>query len=328
MSRTSSGHDGKFIGPSIEEILSCIGDAVISTDVVGKIVLFNPAAETIFGYRAEDILGSDIERLIPARFRGAHKGHIAAFGSAPSDVARAMASEREVVGLRRNGNEFAAEAMLSCRHLDRMTLLTVVIRDISQRKAIDEEREIIVAEMSHRFSNIIAMVNSVIGMTARSVASVDEFRDVLEGRLHAISRNQAALVEPGRAVQFAALVAFELAPFRSETGNAIVLDGVDLTVPAKQAVRISLLVHELTTNAVKYGALSTAEGSLRLAWNTERDGDADYLVLDWIERGGPPVSPPTRRGSGSALIERSFGLSNSTVTYAPEGLTARFRIRL
>ena len=239
-----------------------------------------------------------------------------------------MASEREVVGLRRDGSEFAAEAMLSCRHLDHMTLLTVGFAMSARARRLKRRARLIVAEMAHRFSNIFAMVNSVIGMTARSVASMNEFRDVLEGRLHAILHNQAALVEPGRAVRFGDLIAFELAPFRSEAGDAIVLEGDELTVPAKQAARISLLLHELTTNAVKYGALSAAGGSLRLAWTTEREGDVDYLVLDWIERGGPPVSPPTRRGSGSAMIERSFGVANSTVTYAPEGLSARFRIRL
>ena len=88
--------DADFLGPSAEEILSCIADAVISTDVHGKILLLNPAAEKLFGYSAPEVLGTGIQILIPTRFRETHKRHVASFGSASSDVGRAMASEREV----------------------------------------------------------------------------------------------------------------------------------------------------------------------------------------------------------------------------------------
>lgn len=323
-----TSQDAKFLGPSIEEILSCIADAVISTDINGKILLFNPAAETIFGYSAPDILGSNIEMLIPGRFRESHAAQVASFGSAPKDLARAMASERDVLGLRSDGTEFAAEAMLSCRHLERMTLLTVIIRDVSERKALEEERHVIALEMAHRFSNVMAMVNSVIRLTARSVLTVDEFSEALEGRVGAILRNQASLVEPGREALFSELVDYELAPFRSCVSNRVRATGPKVTVCARLAVRISLVLHEMTTNAVKYGALSTDDGLLQLEWETEQVGDASYVLLDWIETGGPPVTPPVRRGSGSSLIERSFGVSSSTIEYRSEGLAAHFRIRL
>jgi two-component sensor histidine kinase len=88
------------------------------------------------------------------------------------------------------------------------------------------------------------------------------------------------------------------------------------------------VLHELTTNAVKYGALSSAEGSLQVNWTTEQEGASNYVMLDWIETGGPPVTPPDRRGFGSTLIERSFGAPNTVVDYKPEGLTAHFRIKL
>jgi PAS domain S-box-containing protein len=132
--------DTEFLGPSAEEILACIADAVISTDIHGKILLFNPAAEKLFGYSAPEVLGTSIQLLIPPRFRENHGRHVASFGAASSDLARAMASEREVFGLRSNGTEFPAEAMLSRRFLGRMTLLTVVIRDTSYQKVLDEQR--------------------------------------------------------------------------------------------------------------------------------------------------------------------------------------------
>ncbi|MCY7339725.1 MAG: PAS domain S-box protein [Sphingomonas bacterium] len=328
MSTKSNEPDAKFLGPSAEEILACIADAVVSIDDQGTILLFNPAAEKLFGYSAPEVLGTSIQLLIPPRFRETHARHVASFGSASSDLARAMAGEREVFGLRRDGTEFPAEAMLSRRFLGRKTLFTVVIRDASYRKALDEQRNLIASEMAHRFSNIMAVVNSVISLTARSVSTVEEFRDVLEGRLRSVSRTQKALLEPGREVQLVELVELELAPFRNDASSSISVCGPELTIPAQQAVSISLVLHELTTNAVKYGALSKTGGSVQLAWKAEHDGDARYVLLDWIETGGPPVKIPVRRGFGSALIERCFGLSNSVVKYNPEGLTAHFRIRL
>jgi PAS domain S-box-containing protein len=320
--------DAEFLGPSAKEILACIADAVISTDVNGNILLFNPAAEKLFGYSAPEVLGRSIQLLIPPRFRENHNRHVASFGSASSDVARVMASEREVFGLRSDGTEFPAEAMLSRRFLGRMTLLTVVIRDTSIQKTLDEQRNLITSEMAHRFRNLMAVVNSVVSLSARSVSSVPEYRDALEGRLRSVSRTQEALLEPGREVQLNELVELELAPFRNDPSNRISVRGSEVTIPAQQAVSLSLVLHELTTNAVKYGALSKLEGSVQVAWKTEQEGVVRYLLLDWIEKGGPPVMSPIRRGFGSALIESCFGSSNSVVEYNPEGLTAHFRIRL
>ena len=320
--------DGEFLGPSVEEILSCIADAVISTDAEGKILLVNPAAEVIFGYRATEILGSNIEILIPTRSRSDHAAHLAGFSAAPGDVARKMAGERKVLGLRRDGSEFAAEAMLSCRHLEHITLLTVVIRDVSQRMAVEAQRELVVGEMAHRFGNIMAMVNSIVRLTGRSVSSVEEYRTRLEGRLHALLRNQEALTKPGGKVRLMALLEAELAPFRSAENHTIDLHGEDLVLQSTQSINLSLVIHELTTNALKYGALSQAGGCLQLSWLLEQDGDAHHLVLDWIEQGGPPVNPPADLGFGSTLIAHSFGPGNSRIDYNPEGLVARFRIEL
>lgn len=322
------GGDAEFHGPSAEELLSCIADAVISTDEQGNILLFNPAAEKLFGHSTREVLGTSIHLLLPPRFRKTHARDVAGFGAAPSEAARAMAREREVFGLRRDGSEFPAEAMLSRRFIGGKAVLTVVIRDVSYRNALDQQRKLIASEMAHRFKNIMAVVNAVISLTARSVSSVTEFRSVLEGRLRSISQTQDALLGPWKDVQLTELVELELAPFRNGSGARISLRGPPLTIPTQQAVSMSLVLHELVTNAVKYGSLSNTEGSVQLDWTVEDDGDARYLLLDWIESGGPPVETPVRRGFGSDLIARCFGPSSSVVKYDPAGLAAHFRIRL
>ena len=177
MSTNANEPDADFLGPSAEVILACIADAVISTDAQGKILLFNPAAEKLFGYIGPEVLGKNIQLLIPLRFRENHDRQVAGFGSASSDVARAMANEREVFGLRRDGTEFPAEAMLSRRFLGGKTLITVVIRDTSYQKSLNEQRNLIASEMAHRFRNLMAVVNSLVSLTAGSVSTVEEFRD-------------------------------------------------------------------------------------------------------------------------------------------------------
>jgi len=318
----------EFLGPSAEEILSCVADAVISTDEKGNILLFNPAAEKLFGYSATDVLGTSIHSLIPTRFREAHASDVAGFGSAPTETVRAMGSEREVCGLRRDGTEFPAEATLSRRSFRRNTILTVVIRDVSHRNKLDEQRNLIASEMAHRFKNIMAMVNAVVSLTARSVSTVEEFRDVLNGRLHSISRTQDALLEPGRDIQMIDLVEMELAPFRNDNQNRITAQGPEVTISMQHAISIILALHELAANAAKYGSLSSVDGSVKLNWTTAFEGGADYLLLEWIETGGPPVELPVRRGFGSDLLGRCFGPSNSVVEYNPDGVKAQFRIRL
>jgi two-component sensor histidine kinase len=239
-----------------------------------------------------------------------------------------MAGEREVFGLRRDGTEFRAEAALSRRFLGAKTVLTVVIRDVSYRIALDEQRNLIALELAHRFKNIMSVVSAVITLTARSVSSVTEFRDVLEDRLGSISRNQDALLGPASDIQLIELVKNELAAFRYDASNRFRLHGPELTIPTQLAVSISLVLHELATNAAKYGSLSNTEGYVQLNWTNGREGDARFLLLEWTERGGPSVEPPVRRGFGSDLIVRCFGPSSSVVKYNPEGLTAHFRIPL
>jgi len=300
----ASGRDAKFLGPSTEELLSCIADAVISTDEQGNILLYNPAAEKLFGHPAAEVMGTSIQLLIPPRFRKAHARHVADFGSAPTETARVMASEREVCGLRRDGTEFPAEAMLSRRVLGPNTLLTVVIRDVSYRKELAEQQNLIASELAHRFKNIMSIVNAVVSLTSRSVSTVAEFRDALESRLSSISRTQDALLIPGNDVQMSYLAGLELEPFRNEQTNRITLHGPVVTIKTQQAVSISLVLHELATNAAKYGSLSNDEGSVKLEWTTAPDGDDFYLLLEWSETGGPPVKPPIRRGCGSDLMGR------------------------
>ena len=123
------------------DILALIGDGVVSTDGSGRILLFNRAAEEIFGYEADEILGETVEILLPRRFRARHVSDVKAFAADSEATRRIMGHRRDVLGQRKNGEEFPVEATLSRHVLSGNTTLTVVIRDVSERRHLEQELE-------------------------------------------------------------------------------------------------------------------------------------------------------------------------------------------
>ena len=305
----------------MQAILSLVGDGVISTDDAGQIMLFNRAAEAMFGYAVDEVLGRSVELLIPDRFRDRHFTDVIRFGASTGLEPRLMGSNREVVGRRKTGEEFAAEATISKQEVRGRRILTVVVRDISERKRVEEEREILVAELAHRMKNAMAVVNSIVSLTARSSRSVADFEDSLQARLVAISQAQDILIRGGWSeVLLRDLLKSELAPFREE-GNNIAVDGPEIRIGAHAVMSLGLVVHELATNAVKYGALSRPGGHVQVEWRRSISKET-CLVLEWQESGGPVPTMPSRTGFGSAMIQRSLRALHGVaeITYPQEGL--------
>ena len=190
-------------------------------------------------------------------------------------------------------------------------------------KRLDEEeayRQIVVADLSHRVKNKLATIYAILRHELRG------HRDVWEsaaGRLRALSAADdfLAAAEEGHDVALTQILEMELAPY----GNARVsMEGEPLALAGKLPSVLSLIVHELATNAAKYGALSGEGGSIDIRWRE----DGEHIVLEWKESGGPPVSPPARRSFGTSLIERSLdGFKGSAhLEFAPTGVVCRMRL--
>ncbi|MFO1061994.1 MAG: response regulator [Dongiaceae bacterium] len=172
--------------------------------------------------------------------------------------------------------------------------------DITERKEVEERQQVLVGELDHRAKNLLAVVQSVLHLTR--AATTAEFVAAVEGRIKALSRTHALLSESRwRGVELGRLVGEELAPFR-RPGRQIEAFGPVISLRPGSAQSLALALHELATNAAKYGALSVPEGGLTLTWTVE-DG---RLVLRWTESGGPPVTPPTRKGFGTKVIGASI----------------------
>jgi PAS domain S-box-containing protein len=179
-----------------------------------------------------------------------------------------------------------------------------IIRDITERKNAEETQQVMVDELNHRVKNTLATVRALSTQTFRTAPSPEAFCEAFEGRLLALSHTHNLL---NRSCWTGAglrdILKQELAPYAGADGRSFTLDGDDLELGPVTAVTLGMAFHELATNAVKHGALSVAGGKVLVAWRMSRPG---RLHVEWREMGGPPVSPPRRRGFGSRLIEQAL----------------------
>jgi two-component sensor histidine kinase/PAS domain-containing protein len=202
------------------------------------------------------------------------------------------------------------------------------VADITARKEVEEDRRareekegLLMREMHHRAKNMLSVVDAIAHQTV--TRNPDDFVARFSERIQALSANQDLLVRnEWKGVEIKALVNAQLAHFADLIGSRIAADGPQLSLKAVTAQAIGLALHELSTNAGKYGALSTNRGRVDIGWGT----DGDTFTMSWIESDGPPVSEPTRRGFGSVvmgvLAERSLG-GSVNLDYAPAGVQWR-----
>jgi PAS domain S-box-containing protein len=287
----------------LASIVQTSDDAIISKDLNGIINSWNGGAERLFGYTAEETIGRPVTMLIAAD-RADEESSI---------LERLRRGERinhyETVRRRKNGS--LVEISLSVSPIlgadGRIIGASKIARDISEQK-------LLLAEIMHRVKNTLATVQAIATQTLRR-APADE-RQAFAARLHALSNAHDLLSSdkwdraPLRAVVDTALRPFEQ--------GRITIEGPESWLNASQSLQITLAMHELATNALKYGALSNATGRVHLAWQPFDGG----IEIQWKERGGPSVTQPTVKGFGSILIEHTF--ENAHIEYGPEGIGCRF----
>jgi PAS domain S-box-containing protein len=206
-------------------------------------------------------------------------------------------------------------------HADGSPMLIVgVSQNITERKRAEEHRSLLANELSHRVKNMLATLQAIVGQTIRNSGSLEEAGETLSARIQSMDAANDLLVnERFESAAMRDLVDRALAPFRSASGDRFKINGPALRVPPKIAASLSLALHELSTNAAKYGALSLAEGHVELSWTV---GAAGFRVR-WEEVGGPTVVPPTRTGFGSKLIQRVLAneiRGEVKLDYLPSGL--------
>lgn len=207
--------------------------------------------------------------------------------------------------------------------------LVSVMADVTEQKNAEQRVRFLLREMSHRSKNLLAVIQSLASQTMRSSSSMADFQSHFERRLQGLAASHDILVDQNwQGATLANLVRKQLEPFADPDSDRIVIDGPAVDLNAAAAQTVGLALHELATNAVKYGSLSVPAGKITVRWSREPD-NPQCIALDWTETGGPPASPPTRKGFGHAVIERMAPASiggRVALEYLPTGLHWRLII--
>jgi two-component sensor histidine kinase len=176
---------------------------------------------------------------------------------------------------------------------------------LQERRQTEERQTLLIRELHHRVKNTLATVQALLGATARSTHSVDEFYRSFSDRVVSLAKTHNLLTEDyWQTASLQEILMNELGPYDDGTGRRIILHGPPVDLAADLAVPTGMALHELTTNAAKYGSLSVPEGRVEINWDIRRPIDRFYLHLEWIEQNGPPVEPPSYTGFGSTLLQR------------------------
>jgi two-component sensor histidine kinase len=199
-----------------------------------------------------------------------------------------------------------------------------------KRRHAEEQQRLLMRELNHRIKNSFAAVRSIAAQTLSHAADQEEFQRAFDGRLAALSRASTLLTAGNwQVTDLRPLIEAALEPFR--IADNLQLRGPQVTLASEATLTLSLVLHELATNAAKYGAFSVPEGRVEIAWAVHGEAEAPRLILDWTERGGPPASEPERRGFGRPLIERSIAYElegSAELTFSPTGVRCHLEVPL
>ena len=293
--------------------------AIFTLDTAGIITSWNPGGERILGYSAAEAVGMDFAELFLEADRIA--------GTPGGELARAMQvgrAEDTRWHVRSNGEEFWANGVTM--RLAGGHGLVKVVRDETPSKRAEDQRVLLLNELNHRLKNTLVTVQSIVEHTLRAADVATPTRRTLTERLIALSEAHDVLVRQNWAgADLRDIVETAIAPHERAAERVFALHGPPVRLSPQQAVAMSLALHELATNAAKYGALSLSSGRISVSWNLAyEESGARSVTLLWRESGGPAVTPPRRQGFGTRLIERSFGdqgAGRASLAYGPEGVT-------
>lgn len=306
-------------------IVSSSDDAIISKTLDGRITSWNAAAERIFGYSSDEMIGQNIRRIIPHELLNEETEIV-------TKLARGERVEHyETVRMTKDGQRVDLSITVSPMRdgAGRVVGASKVARDISDRRRGEEMQRLLVDELHHRIKNTLATVQAIASQTLRRNARPEVFVTSFNGRIQALARAHALLTaNTFRGADMTQLVRDQLL-LGGGDDNRIAFAGPAVMLEAQAALHLALVLHELGTNARKHGALSTPNGAISVNWELHANGE-NKLVLIWRESGGPKVRAPTSRGFGTTLIEQSLKAHGGDVSmrFAEDGITCTITLPL
>jgi PAS domain S-box-containing protein len=280
----------------LASIVESSDDAIISKDLNGIIKTWNTAAERLFGYLAEEIVGKSVTTLIPPERENEE----------PAILERLARGERidhyETVRRRKDGTLIDVSLTVSPvrDRAGKIIGASKIVRDIAERKRKETQIALLMREVDHRSKNLLALVQAVVHLSKGDTP--EAIKASIAGRVQALSNAHSLLAQSRwEGAELDRLVKEELAPYLKDGDSQARVCGPHLMLEPDTGQSIAVVLHELATNAVKYGALSVSTGNVRVEWSQAAN---NRLAIRWTETGGPPVKAPSRQGFGTRVIDQ------------------------
>jgi PAS domain S-box-containing protein len=285
-------------GPSyearLEAVLESVSDAFYALDSDWRYVVFNRAAEEYFGAARKAVLGRDMWEIFPQGLGTPFEGYCRA------------AMDQGVSTTFETTSRLRPDRVVELRIVPmRGGGVAITLTDITERKTADARQRLLVNELNHRVKNSLATVQAIAAQSLRGPEVPPEVRERFMARLMALASANDVLVARTWSGATLASVAAQMARPHGDA-ERFAIEGPEVHLAPQTATAMALGLHELATNAAKYGALSTPEGRVSLSWTLDGEGEARRLRLAWRESGGPAVAAPGPSGFGSRLIERGL----------------------
>jgi two-component sensor histidine kinase len=226
-------------------------------------------------------------------------------------------------------NLVSAIAAQTAVAMDNARLHKAAQQEIDQRKRAEEANELLLHELKHRVKNTLATIQAVAMQTFRQAPGTE--KEAFNARLFALSEAHDLLTQHDwEVVDVTLIVRRAIAPFAAEADKRFEISGPEVEITAERALQLAMVLHELATNAAKYGALSNLTGTVKVAWEIQVQGETEFLKIGWLETGGPEVVSPDRKGFGSRMISRALRGEGcgAEFDFRPDGLCVRLGFTL
>ena len=297
-----------------DAIINSSADAIYSLTLGGTIATWNRAAEQLYGYTAQEVLGRNVDLLFPALEQD--KPEIAA-----SLIIEDKLRHHETTRIAKSGKRI--DVALSLAPIPgaggNVEGVSVIARDITERKEVEARQELLTRELQHRTKNQLAVILSIAQQTFSRGRSTDEAREVFSSRLRSLANATSLLTDSSwDGASLKDLIVNELSIF----SERLAIEGPYIALSPSAAQSFALIIHELCTNASKHGAFSIPAGQVSIQWMIgDNTGDSRF-TFRWQERGGPRVHPPQHTSFGTTLLQLALGGADrpASIDYAPEGL--------
>ncbi|ABS61981.1 signal transduction histidine kinase [Parvibaculum lavamentivorans DS-1] len=306
-------------------IVSSSDDAIISKTLTGKITSWNAGATRIFGYEPQEIIGQSILRIIPPDLQDEEKDILA-------KIQRGERIEHyDTVRVAKDGTLLNISLTVSplIDGSGKVVGASKVARNITERKRAEEMQRLLFDELNHRVKNTLATIQAIASQSLQKAASPSDFVTSFNGRVEALGRAHELLVQGQMSGADVAGIVREQVVLGDTEGARVSCSGPYVRLEPRVAVQVALVLHELATNARKYGALSIADGHLSIEWRLDIQ-DERKLVLEWKESGVRNVRVPTSHGFGTILIQRTVEAhgGEASIHYGADGISCQIGLPL